>query len=114
TRMTPPLRFPYHAPSPSTISTLSLHDALPISTPPPPLLQLTIAASIAFVFRNVVSSGTAPKSAMLKVSEGKEVFRIDCSISVARSEEHTSELQSRENHVCRLLLDKKNPNENRC
>src|SRR5690606_40164737 len=27
---------------------------------------------------------------------------------LARSEEHTSELQSRENLVCRLLLDKKN------
>src|SRR5690606_39303875 len=27
-----------------------------------------------------------------------------------RSEEHTSELQSRENLVCRLLLDKKKPN----
>src|SRR5690606_40781425 len=28
---------------------------------------------------------------------------------VTRSEEHTSELQSRENLVCRLLLEKKNP-----
>src|SRR5690606_40344705 len=28
-----------------------------------------------------------------------------------RSEEHTSELQSRENLVCRLLLEKKNENE---
>src|SRR5690606_40788242 len=28
--------------------------------------------------------------------------------SVLRSEEHTSELQSRENLVCRLLLEKKN------
>src|SRR5690606_39411839 len=28
--------------------------------------------------------------------------------SAARSEEHTSELQSRENLVCRLLLEKKN------
>src|SRR5690606_40341138 len=28
-------------------------------------------------------------------------------LSVARSEEHTSELQSRENLVCRLLLEKK-------
>src|SRR5207302_10782304 len=28
----------------------------------------------------------------------------------ARSEEHTSELQSRENLVCRLLLEKKNKN----
>src|SRR5690606_39278919 len=27
----------------------------------------------------------------------------------SRSEEHTSELQSRENLVCRLLLEKKNP-----
>src|SRR5690606_39783359 len=29
----------------------------------------------------------------------------------ARSEEHTSELQSRENLVCRLLLEKKKPGE---
>src|SRR5690606_40113682 len=28
---------------------------------------------------------------------------------IARSEEHTSELQSRENLVCRLLLEKKKP-----
>src|SRR5690606_39474853 len=28
--------------------------------------------------------------------------------AIARSEEHTSELQSRENLVCRLLLEKKN------
>src|SRR5207302_10969097 len=36
--------------------------------------------------------------------------RLDRSSSrrVARSEEHTSELQSRENLVCRLLLEKKN------
>src|SRR5690606_40954062 len=32
------------------------------------------------------------------------------SAGVARSEEHTSELQSRENLVCRLLLEKKNHN----
>src|SRR5690606_2861801 len=31
-------------------------------------------------------------------------------MSAARSEEHTSELQSRENLVCRLLLEKKNTN----
>src|SRR5690606_42050490 len=33
--------------------------------------------------------------------------RIDPSYSMVRSEEHTSELQSRENLVCRLLLEKK-------
>src|SRR5207302_10174735 len=32
------------------------------------------------------------------------------SFSLNRSEEHTSELQSRENLVCRLLLEKKNNN----
>src|SRR5690606_40551302 len=31
-------------------------------------------------------------------------------VEVIRSEEHTSELQSRENLVCRLLLEKKNKN----
>src|SRR5690606_41459590 len=31
-------------------------------------------------------------------------------IAASRSEEHTSELQSRENLVCRLLLEKKNNN----
>src|SRR5690606_41623476 len=30
-----------------------------------------------------------------------------CDVALLRSEEHTSELQSRENLVCRLLLEKK-------
>src|SRR5690606_663271 len=36
------------------------------------------------------------------------VERDGLGVAVARSEEHTSELQSRENLVCRLLLEKKN------
>src|SRR2546430_3960558 len=35
-------------------------------------------------------------------------FAATCSYSHARSEEHTSELQSQSNLVCRLLLEKKN------
>src|SRR5690606_38111411 len=35
--------------------------------------------------------------------------RITCDVLRHRSEEHTSELQSREKLVCRLLLEKKNP-----
>src|SRR6266571_2282806 len=58
------------------IYTLSLHDALPISPPPP------------------APPGRCPRSA-----------RRTCR---ARSEEHTSELQSHVNLVCRLLLEKKN------
>src|SRR6266700_2693405 len=40
------------------------------------------------------------------------VIALPCchAISFARSEEHTSELQSRENLVCRLLLEKKKHN----
>src|SRR3712207_8931246 len=36
--------------------------------------------------------------------------RVKLVISAARSEEHTSELQSRQYLVCRLLLEKKNQN----
>src|SRR5690349_24991521 len=68
----------------SEISTLSLHDALPIShrrnrsgrTIPEPWHRWAIVAS---------RRGLGP-----------------------RSEEHTSELQSRRDLVCRLLLEKKN------
>src|SRR5690606_42027649 len=35
-----------------------------------------------------------------------------CACPASRSEEHTSELQSRENLVCRLLLEKKNKYKN--
>src|SRR5690606_41720751 len=38
------------------------------------------------------------------------VWRLSADTWPQRSEEHTSELQSRENLVCRLLLEKKNNN----
>src|SRR5690606_41156229 len=38
------------------------------------------------------------------------VFAFKRTSTLARSEEHTSELQSRENLVCRLLLEKKKNN----
>src|SRR3990170_8285132 len=65
------------------IYTLSLHDALPIS-------------------RGVRS--TAPNSSRAPDPSGSARSRA-CSIS--RSEEHTSELQSPDHLVCRLLLEKK-------
>src|SRR2546430_7901004 len=37
-----------------------------------------------------------------------DVFGQTSAVRVARSEEHTSELQSQSNLVCRLLLEKKN------
>src|SRR5271165_7651729 len=60
------------------IYTLSLHDALPISSPEPPEIRVSL-------------------------------WHVR-STRVRRSEEHTSELQSRENLVCRLLLEKKKKN----
>src|SRR5436309_5046398 len=45
----------------------------------------------------------ADRGERVDVPEGADQKRAAC-----RSEEHTSELQSRENLVCRLLLEKKN------
>src|SRR5207302_9653601 len=73
--------------APTAIHPLSLHDALPIS----PSLR------------------SAPDRAPRLCSNRPAVS------ATLRSEEHTSELQSRENLVCRLLLEKKNsPASARC
>src|SRR6266478_9790969 len=65
------------------IYTLSLHDALPISA----ALRARLISCRSFwrCLRKVVRSTIRPR----------------------RSEEHTSELQSQSNLVCRLLLEKK-------
>src|SRR2546422_4420720 len=67
------------------IYTLSLHDALPISTRKP---ALSLSRQTTAVRRTEGLSGFS--------------FRV-----WLRSEEHTSELQSRPHLVCRLLLEKK-------
>src|SRR5258708_20087934 len=61
------------------IYTLSLHDALPIST-----------------------ASVMKASTMLPMAAAQPLFR-----RAHRSEEHTSELQSPDHLVCRLLLEKK-------
>src|SRR5690606_41083538 len=103
-----------HAHAINKLHTLPLHDALPISKE----------------LGNVEIIWNAPASAdQLKQKEILESFitqrvdgiaisalngdyltdtinrAIDSGIPVVRSEEHTSELQSRENLVCRLLLE---------
>src|SRR5438132_10611120 len=75
------LFFFFNATATTEIYTLSLHDALPIS-------QLAVTAHLASV-RPLVPP-----------------FELDQE-QVARSEEHTSELQSHSDLVCRLLLEKK-------
>src|SRR5688572_32639292 len=52
-----------------------------------------------------------PDSAVLAslVSDGLEYVHSSGTVRDKRSEEHTSELQSQSNLVCRLLLEKKKP-----
>src|SRR5690606_40368895 len=60
-------------------------------------------------FVYVTGHSGAGKSTLLALML-RRITPTEGSVSIAghRSEEHTSELQSRENLVCRLLLEKKN------
>src|SRR5687768_17827113 len=75
------------------IYTLSLHDALPISTPRKGLLSHT----------SILAHG-ADDEDHSQIYRGKYLLE---TFACMRSEEHTSELQSRLHLVCRLLLEKK-------
>src|SRR5207244_11606670 len=76
-------------PVPPQRSTLSLHDALPI------------------FFRAVSSFADGPSAPRFSATISMRLGPGRRSI-VTRSEEHTSELQSPDHLVCRLLLEKKN------
>src|SRR5205807_8333109 len=90
--------FFFNVSAPPVIYPLSLHDALPISSPCAATATAVRAWSTCSAVANRFGSNG---SSRCKVSS-------DCfSCAVARSEEHTSELQSPCNLVCRLLLEKK-------
>src|SRR5438046_7161624 len=85
-------------PAPAVIYTLSLHDALPI-----------------WAGRAAVGDGRHRQHEDAAVRHRRELpgelDRLGTGLPrVERSEEHTSELQSLTNLVCRLLLEKKNKN----
>src|SRR5206468_12745508 len=88
----PPLFF-FNPPPPPDLYTLSLHDALPIS----PQAQALARAQL------VVGGHRIEHPHLMHVI----VLVIVRVMGVQRSEEHTSELQSRSDLVCRLLLEKK-------
>src|SRR5260370_35643008 len=75
------------------IYTLSLHDALPILIEAP--------ASCQYRSEGLSCPVRTSMSAMFWASETSR------GVQILRSEEHTSELQSHLNLVCRLLLEKK-------
>src|SRR5690606_42044427 len=92
---------------------LSLPDALPISLHVDVQLALrardgserdALVATLYFDLQRL--AGTSPNDLHELTPRGDRLPRGD-EHAVPRSEEHTSELQSRENLVCRLLLEKK-------
>src|SRR5207302_3211327 len=62
---------------------------------------------IALIFSNGASLDGASRVASTTASPIFQPFASEAGFTQFRSEEHTSELQSRENLVCRLLLEKK-------
>src|SRR3989442_9572397 len=77
------------------IYTLSLHDALPISF---------------FIF--IIGKGLRAQLLPVKVGAQTLIGKTVTALTPIRSEEHTSELQSRPHLVCRLLLEKKKKDHN--
>src|SRR5688500_19693897 len=93
--------FFFHDPPPAAIFTLSLHDALPIS---PNLELLPAGRGILLVEYGSNDPAESRASAQQLV---ETLSRLPDAPQTRRSEEHTSELQSPCNLVCRLLLEKK-------
>src|SRR5207302_9261593 len=93
------LIFYRYSPTPP-IYTLSLHDALPIFRVHPTAHAGGTAHRLHAVFSGAECAGLSVAGGWLDPVPG-------ASHRHRRSEEHTSELQSRENLVCRLLLEKK-------
>src|SRR5690554_8133175 len=93
------LRFSYQDPAATEIYTLSLHDALPIWR----YCNGSIAALPDRITRvqNAGRSRASSREARTGIGSASRMA------SRCRSEEHTSELQSRPHLVCRLLLEKK-------
>src|SRR5207249_5751126 len=99
--------FSFFFPVPATpeIYTLSLHDALPIC----------LRSALGLPAEEVWAAHLIAKHNLLETVREKTGLKFDPEVftigfarrETGRSEEHTSELQSRFDLVCRLLLEKK-------
>src|SRR5207302_9009519 len=93
----------FNDPCTTDIYTLSLHDALPIC-------DVVGSTRIPASCRSIGHGGGGSSSGLVPRRPGSS-YVTGQALAVdgerLRSEEHTSELQSRENLVCRLLLEKK-------
>src|SRR5688572_33448126 len=101
TLLSPCFCFFFNDTATTEIYTLSLHDALPISAP---------ACSSPTRPTPTRWAGPTARSSAPSVPPPPWSWSPPCSTPAGRwrSEEHTSELQSQSNLVCRLLLEKKN------
>src|SRR5690606_40962753 len=107
-------RYFFVAPPPThQYHTLPLHDALPIAVARHPSRGDAALRGAAPATRHLSVVDTGQRR--LRARRGRTA-RTPPGMARAdrlRSEEHTSELQSRENLVCRLLLEKKNGRNNK-
>src|SRR5690606_41457123 len=89
------------------LDALSLHVALPIHQPrgPPRAVQAHQRIHLALINQ---LAGRLNGHIRLTLAVFHRERQLPPEDSALRSEEHTSELQSRENLVCRLLLEPKN------
>src|SRR5207237_10628348 len=102
-----------HPPTPSS-SPLSLHDALPIFTlfPHPSTEVIDLRSCVKRLMTRSASRRSNPRVMMTSVTNStrlslrRKVPSFALRFIRSRSEEHTSELQSHLNLVCRLLLEK--------
>src|SRR5436309_11541090 len=68
----------------------------------------TIESLVAALRARRISAVEITDECLARIDRLNPVLRAFITVDADRSEEHTSELQSRENLVCRLLLEKKN------
>src|SRR5699024_11458400 len=97
------------ATSPTELYTLSLHDALPIWPASRSCLGTFVASHVTEHASGCAQPVYSRRGKILTRQRHEIVIPprpIDMQVA-ARSEEHTSELQSRFDLVCRLLLEKK-------
>src|SRR5690606_40103051 len=99
-------------PLPTRTYTLSLHDALPIFIPAASSgiivsIILAISRAIGETMIVAIAAGQQPRLTLDPTVPVETITAYIVQVSLGRSEEHTSELQSRENLVCRLLLETK-------
>src|SRR5262249_59233869 len=95
----------FHDTAPTEIYTLSLHDALPICAAVGGLDKCEACLEGVAVEAGGGERDGGPGCPA--VDGGGESHAVQRVRGIARSEEHTSELQSLTNLVCRLLLEKK-------